>query len=72
MNIHGRLSGLMAAPKMVSVPLMRPDEPRPATALPMMSMVDELAAPQITEPSSKTKKNARYDHYDHCQCHIIA
>jgi hypothetical protein len=41
------------APMMVSAPLLRPEEPRPAIALPIISMFEDRAAPQIIEPNSK-------------------
>jgi hypothetical protein len=51
--LPGRLCiGAMAA-KMVSAPLVRPAAPSPAIALPTISMVEDRATPQITEPNSK-------------------
>jgi hypothetical protein len=41
------------AAKMVSAPLVIPAAPSPAIALPTISMVEDRATPQITEPNSK-------------------
>ncbi len=51
--LPGRLCiGAMAA-RMVSAPLVRPEAPSPAIALPTISMVEKRATPQIIEPNSK-------------------
>lgn len=42
---------------------MSPEDPMPATARPIMSMVDDWATPQIRDPSSKMAKQTRYVHY---------
>jgi len=47
----------------VSPPFMRPAAPIPATARPIISMSDELAAAHRTEPSSKTTANARKEYF---------
>jgi hypothetical protein len=44
---------------MVSAPFMRPDAPRPDTALPTINMVDEVATPQRREPNSNNAKKDR-------------
>jgi hypothetical protein len=46
----------------VNAPFKRPEAPRPAIPLPTINIVDEVAAPQSTDPSSKTAKNVRNDH----------
>jgi len=38
---------------MMRAPEKMPAEPRPATARPTMRVVDELATPQMRDPSSK-------------------
>jgi hypothetical protein len=43
----------------VKAPFIKPLPPNPATALPMMSILEETAAPQRAEPSSKTRRKAR-------------
>jgi hypothetical protein len=43
-------------------PLIMPAAPNPATARPTMSMADETAAPQRTEPISKMPKKTKNDH----------
>jgi hypothetical protein len=43
---------------MVSAPLVRPDEPNPAMALPTINMVEERATPQIMDPNSKRPRKA--------------
>jgi len=48
----------------VKAPFWRPEEPSPATARPMMSIVDEVATPQSSDPSSKTAKKMRKVHCD--------
>lgn len=49
---------------MVSAPFDMPEDPTPAMALPMMNMGELWAAPHKRDPTSKTKKKARKDHYD--------
>lgn len=46
-----------------SVPDSRPAAPAPAMARPIISMEDEVAAPDITEPSSKMRKKVMKVHY---------
>lgn len=48
---------------MVSAPLIKPDAPRPDTALPTINMVDEVATPQRSEPNSNNAKKDRNDHW---------
>jgi hypothetical protein len=43
-------------------PLVRPEHPRPAIARPIISMVEEFAAPQMAEPISKRRKKASNVH----------
>jgi hypothetical protein len=47
---------------MVTAPLFKPDAPMPATARPTISIADDCAAPQMTEPNSKMAKNVRKVH----------
>ena len=54
--------GRMAA-MIVKAPLAIPEEPTPAMALPTMNMADDWAAPHNREPSSKTTKKTRKDHW---------
>jgi hypothetical protein len=42
---------------MTNAEFRRPEPPMPATALPMMSMVDDCAAPQIALPTENAKRN---------------
>ena len=42
---------------MVRAPFIKPDMPKPATALPMINMVEEVDTPHIREPSSNKAKN---------------
>ena len=58
----GRRSRGAAAAIMVRPPFWIPDVPTPATARPMMSMVDELATPHSSEPTSKRSRNERNIH----------
>lgn len=62
-NILGRTLGVHAATTSVRVPFVRPEAPSPAMARPIMSMVDEEAAPQMAEPTSNTARKARYVHF---------
>jgi hypothetical protein len=50
------------AAMMVMHPFIRPEEPIPATARPTINMVDEVATPQIRDPSSKRKKKLRNEY----------
>ncbi len=48
---------------MVTPPFRIPEVPMPATALPTMSILDDVATPQSKEPSMKTRvkdKKIRY------------
>lgn len=45
--------------RMVRAPFIRPDEPAPATTLPMISIVDETATPHIRDPASNTAKKTK-------------
>jgi hypothetical protein len=47
---------------MVKAPFKIPDVPIPATARPIISILEEVATPQIKEPSSKTAKKAMKVH----------
>jgi hypothetical protein len=38
---------------MVRLPFIKPEPPRPATALPIINISELRAAPQIVDPSSK-------------------
>jgi len=55
-------SGGADAAMMVRPPFCKPDPPIPAMARPIINMVDEVAAPQRREPSSKIPKKARKAH----------
>jgi hypothetical protein len=46
----------------VKAPFWIPEAPIPAIARPTMSIMEELATPQIREPSSKREKKARNVH----------
>lgn len=58
----GRFSSGVAMAMMVRPPFMMPEDPMPATARPMMSMLDEAARPHMREPSSKTATNVKKVH----------
>jgi hypothetical protein len=51
--LPGRLCIGAIAAMMVSAPLVRPEAPSPAIALPIISIVEDRATPQIVEPNSK-------------------
>ena len=44
---------------MVTAPLARPEAPIPATALAMINIFEESAAPHRRDPSSKSARNVR-------------
>ena len=44
-------------------PLRSPELPMPATALPPIRVDEELATPQMSDPTSKRKKKKRYVHF---------
>jgi hypothetical protein len=46
----------------VKAPFRMPEVPIPAMARPTISIFEEVAMPQIREPSSKIAKNARKVH----------
>jgi len=43
---------------MVKAPFKIPEVPIPATARPIINILEEVATPQIREPNSKTAKKA--------------
>ncbi len=57
-SLPGRLCIGAIAPMMVSAPLVRPEAPRPATALPTINMFEDRAAPQMVDPISKRPRKA--------------
>lgn len=59
---HGRFSIGAQAETIVMAPLIIPAAPKPATARPTINMVEETAAPQSTDPSSKIAKKTKNDH----------
>lgn len=59
----GRLWRGIETDRMVKPPFINPEEPIPAMARPMMSIVEDCATPQMSEPTSKTKKQDRYMFY---------
>lgn len=64
----GRLSNGTAPAIIVMPPFKRPELPIPAIALPPISMDEELASPQMRDPSSKRPKKMRYDHCPFVRC----
>jgi hypothetical protein len=55
----GRFSKGTAQAMMVKAPFRRAALPIPAMARPTMSMVEDVAAPQTSDPISKTAKKDR-------------
>jgi hypothetical protein len=47
------------AEMIVREPLAMPEDPTPAMALPTINMLEDCAAPQRREPTSKMKKKVR-------------
>lgn len=62
MNIGRLCIGKMLA-KILSAPFTMPEDPIPATARPTISIFDEVATPQMREPSSKSEKKPRKVHF---------
>jgi hypothetical protein len=48
--------------RMVRMPFISPEAPKPAIARPTISMGEDWAAPHNAEPSSKIVKKTRNDH----------
>lgn len=63
----GRLCNGTDADVMVRPPFMSPEPPMPATALPTISILDEVATAQRREPNSKMAKYVR-----NAYCHRLA
>jgi hypothetical protein len=63
-HLLGRFSKGAQLEMMVIAPFMMPAAPKPATARPMINMLDDTAVPQRTEPNSKIAKKTRKDHWD--------
>lgn len=63
-KICGNLCEGIITDRMVKMPFMRPEAPKPAMARPTISIDDDCAVPQSVDPNSKTVKKARNDHYD--------
>lgn len=63
-SLPGRFSRGAQLDTMVMEPLAMPAAPRPATKRPTMSMGEETAAPQSTDPTSNMAKNTRNAHCD--------
>ncbi len=49
---------------MLKAPLIKPDDPAPAIARPIISMLDDCAAPHSTEPISNRAKKVSQDHLE--------
>lgn len=62
-NILGRFCSGTAPAMIVIPPFIMPEAPQPAIARPPISMAEELATPQIREPSSKIPKKMKKVHY---------
>jgi hypothetical protein len=44
---------------MINAPFSNPEPPIPATALPMINMFDDWAAPHMADPTMKSTRHAR-------------
>lgn len=53
-----------APARIFNAPFIMPDDPIPATARPMMSILEEFATPQTKEPTSNILKKERNVHFD--------
>lgn len=47
---------------MLYPPLRSPELPKPAIALPIINIVEDVAAPHTADPNSKIPKKQRNDH----------
>jgi hypothetical protein len=63
-DLPGLFSNGTDALMIVKAPLINPEPPRPATALPTINILEETATPQRREPSSKTAKKLRKVTFD--------
>jgi hypothetical protein len=63
-SILGLLSIGMHAAMIVRPPLIMPAPPIPAIALPTMNIFDEIATPEMREPTSKRAKKDRNVFYN--------
>ena len=61
-SLPGAFSLGMNSETIVKPPFRRPADPRPAMARETMNILEEVDKAQRREPSSKTRKNARYVH----------
>lgn len=59
----GRFGMGASAATIVSAPFMRPADPIPATARPIISILDEVAAAHSIEPISKTPIKVRNEYF---------
>lgn len=59
----GRLRRGMMGRIIIILPVKIPAEARPATALPMIKVIELGAAPQTAEPTSKTTSETRKAHF---------
>lgn len=62
-NIRGDLCSGTTDDTMVRAPFSNPEDPIPATARAMINILEELAIPHSSDPSSKMKKNTIKVHY---------
>lgn len=60
----GRFSRGSAIAIMVMAPFWMPEVPSPATARPIMSIVDETATPQSNDPRRKMPKKLKNTHFN--------
>jgi len=65
--LHGRFSGGDTTAMIVKPPFIRPEPPIPAIARPIMSIIELVATPQSSEPSSNIDKNIRNVIYRKCK-----
>lgn len=64
MSLLGCFGSGRLAFTIVYAPFSNPELPSPATALPMISMFDDVAAPHNKDPNSKTAKKLRNAHFN--------
>jgi hypothetical protein len=62
LHILGDLCNGTDEEMMVNAPFIKPEDPRPATARATISIFEDVAMPQRSDPNSKMKKNTRNVH----------
>jgi hypothetical protein len=65
-RLRGLLSWGETTAMIVNPPFISPEPPIPAMARPMMSIMELVATPHSSEPSSNIERKTRNVIYEHC------